>query len=574
MTSGYQAPPDARLAASLLLLRDGDGSAAEAEGGLQVLMLRRAERDNDLRSGAAVFPGGVLESSDREAHRFVLGASDAELSQRFGLSDGLLSYAVAAVRETFEEVGLLLACDDMGREAEPQPGWLDWRSRLQQGQATLAQMCQALDLKLDLRRLACWSHWLTPPGVPKRFDTRFFLAPAPAGQFAVADQAEALELMWLTPAQALEPERGLKLLPVTQRTLRDLSVFASTAEALAAAATQGTIARTMPRRCVNRRGPTVVLPDHLAYAEVHKLDPDGLRHDVSCELVPGQPVRLSERIVRVTAPNPGMMTGPGTNSYFVGDPQAARWALVDPGPADPAHLAALQAAAPGPVHWVLTTHTHVDHSPGAVAAAAAFGAQVLGRRALHAQGQDGTFDPAREPVHGERLVLGPGATLRAIHTPGHASNHLCWLLQEEKLLFTGDHVMQGSTVVINPPDGDMTAYLRALQALLDEDIDWFAPGHGFLVAEPRAVVRALVAHRLRREAKVVDALRPRGSATLDELLPEVYADTPPRLHPVARRSLLAHVLKLRDDGRVVEAGEQWRWVSAPGGASIGAPSGA
>ena len=553
MTTGYTPPTDARLAASLLLLRDGDN-------GPEVLMLRRAERDNDLRSGAAVFPGGVLEASDREAHALVMGATDAELSARYGLSDGLLSYAVAAVRETFEEVGLLLACDDMGRPAEPQPGWDDWRTRLQQGQAKLPDMARALDFRLDLRGMQCWSHWLTPPGVPKRFDTRFFIAPAPAGQVAVADQGEALELMWLTPAQALEPARGLKLLPVTQRTLRDLSVFKSTAEALAAASTQGTIPRTMPRRCVNRQGPTVVLPDHWAYAEVAKLDPDGLRHDASCDLVPGVPVRLSERVLRVTAPNPGMMTGPGTNSYFVGDPVANQWALVDPGPADPVHLAALQAAAPGPVRWVLATHTHVDHSPGCVAAAAAFGATVLGRLPVHPGGQDPTFKPDRQPEHGERLALGAGSTLRVIHTPGHASNHLCWLLEEERLLFTGDHVMQGSTVVINPPDGDMGAYLRALNALLDEDLQWLAPGHGFLVADPHAVVRALVAHRLRREAKVVDALRPRGQATLDEMLPEVYADTPPRLHPVARRSLLAHVLKLKDDGRVAADGDRWRWL--------------
>ncbi len=555
MTRPYQAPTDARLAASLLLLRDGDQ-------GLEVLMLRRAERDNDMRSGAAVFPGGMLEPGDRDAHRFVLGTTDAELSARYGLQQGLLDYAVAAVRETFEEVGLLLACDDLGRPAEPGPAWHDWRTRLQQGQATLAQLCAALDLRLDLRQLACWSHWLTPPGPIKRFDTRFFMVAAPPGQVAVADQAEAVDLVWLTPAQALEPGRGLKLLPVTQRTLRDLSVFASAAEALAAAAGQGTIARTMPRRCVNRKGPTVVLPDHLAYAEVHRLDPDGLRHDACCELVAGQAVRLSERIVRVTAPNPGMMTGPGTNSYFVGDPQVDDWALIDPGPADPVHLAALRASAPGPVRWVLTTHTHVDHSPGAVAAAAAFGASVLGRRPTHPQGQDASFDPVREPEHGERLTLGPGCTLRAIHTPGHASNHLCWLLEEEKLLFTGDHVMQGSTVVINPPDGDMAAYLSALEALLSEDLEWFAPGHGFLVDDPHGVVRALVAHRLRREGKVADALRTRGYGTLDELLPEVYADTPLRLHPVARRSLLAHLLKLQADGRAAADGEQWSWGSA------------
>jgi glyoxylase-like metal-dependent hydrolase (beta-lactamase superfamily II)/8-oxo-dGTP pyrophosphatase MutT (NUDIX family) len=555
----YTIEPGTRPAATLLLIRD-----AAPGPGWELLMMRRAERPDDFRSGAVVFPGGSLDVADAEAARFVLGPDDAGLSARYGLAGGMLDYAVAALRETFEEVGVLLACDDLGRAAEPQPAWRDWRGRLQRGEATLAQMCAALDLRLDLRGLQCWSHWVTPPGVPKRFDTRFFVAPMPPAQQAEPDRAEALDLMWLSPRQALDPARELKLLPVTQRTLSDLSVFANRAEALAGAAAQGVIPATRPRRARDRGGLTVVQPDHLAYAEVCKLDPDGLRHDAWCDLLPGRAVRLSPRVVRVTAPNPGPMTGPGTNSYFVGDAVEAAWALIDPGPADAGHLAALQAAAPGPVRWVLTTHTHVDHSPGAAAAAAAFGgAQVLGRRPSYPQGQDESFDPAREPQHGERLALGSGSTLRAIHTPGHASNHLCWLLEEEKLLFTGDHVMHGSTVVINPPDGDMTAYLRTLAALFDEDLQWLAPGHGFLVAEPHAVLRALIAHRLKREAKVVEALRPRGTATLDELLPEVYADTPPRLHPVARRSLLAHVLKLRDDGRVApagERGERWRWV--------------
>ena len=153
--------------------------------------------------------------------------------------------------------------------------------------------------------------------------------------------------------------------------------------------------------------------------------------------------------------------------------------------------------------------------------------------------------------------MGPASTLRVVHTPGHASNHLCYLLEEERLLFTGDHVMQGSTVVINPPDGDMAAYLQALHALLDEDLQWLAPGHGFLVAEPQAVLRALIAHRLKREAKVTAALRAAGHASLDALLPQVYDDVPAALHAVARRSLLAHLLKLQGDGaaRVVAVGD-------------------
>lgn len=552
-------PPDARRAASLLLLRDGDA-------GLEVLMLRRAEREGDVRSGAAVFPGGVLEAADRDAQRFVIGADDAALSARMRLAEGGLDYAVAALRESFEEVGVLLGCtaDGAAPDLAARRGELaGWRGRLQQGTATIAALCETFDWRLDMRGLAYHSHWLTPPGTPKRFDTRFFVALAPPGQEAEADRGEALEAMWLTPAQALAAGRGLTLLPVTRHTLADLGRFARAADAFAEALERRDVRRIMPRRVASPQGLRVVLPHELPYAEVGRLDPDGLQ-PVQAEIVAGRAVRLSPRIVRVTAPNPGPMTGPGTNSYFVGDPAADRWALIDPGPDDPAHLQALRAAAPGPVVQVLVTHTHVDHSPLAAAAGAAFGAPVLGRRARFAERQDRTFAPAREPAHGETISLGADCTLRVWHTPGHASNHLCYLLEQEKLLFTGDHVMAGSTVVINPPDGDMREYLASLEALLAADLEWFAPGHGWLVAEPHAVLRGLVAHRLRREAKVAAALAARGAATLDELLPAVYDDVPAVLHPVARRSLLAHLLKLAADGQAVDvAGDgEGRWRSA------------
>jgi glyoxylase-like metal-dependent hydrolase (beta-lactamase superfamily II) len=218
------------------------------------------------------------------------------------------------------------------------------------------------------------------------------------------------------------------------------------------------------------------------------------------------------------------------------------------------------AARGGHIERILVTHTHRDHSPGAAALSQATGAPVWGRVATHPEWQEPGFAPQHQPQHGERISAGAGCTLRVIHTPGHASNHLCYLLEEEQTLFTGDHVMQGSTVVINPPDGDMAAYLSALQALLDEYLQWLAPGHGFLVAEPHAVLRALIAHRLRREAKVLAALAELGSAgpaALDTLLARVYDDTPLALHPVARRSLRAHLLKLQAEGRArVVAGPQ------------------
>ena len=545
--SGNYAPPaDARSAASLLLLRDG----RDGHGGLEVLMLRRAERDADARSGAAVFPGGVLDARDREAHASTIGPDDASVSAQLGLAAGGLDYLVAAVRETFEEVGLLLAVGEVDLHA-----LLPWRERLQQGSASAAEFCRETGLKLDLRGLVYCSHWLTPPGAPKRFDTRFFMALAPPGQEALADLGEAQELMWLTPAQALAPERGLKLLPVTQRTLQELSRHATAAAALQAARVLTQVPLIMPRRAVGARGARVVLPHELPYAEVARLDPEG-RGDVHADLLAGRAVRLSPHIVRVTAPNPGPMTGPGTNSYLVGAGQA--WTAIDPGPVSEPHLQAILAALPGKLVQVLVTHTHKDHSPGAAALSAATGAPVLGRVAAHPEWQDDTFAPQRELVDGERLLLADGVTLRVIHTPGHASNHLCYLLEEERTLFTGDHVMQGSTVVINPPDGDMQAYLASLTALLDEPLDWLAPGHGFLVAEPQAVLRALVAHRLKREAKVASALQALGAAPIDELLKRVYDDVPAALHPMARRSLLAHLLKLQADGAAAGSGEVWR----------------
>jgi glyoxylase-like metal-dependent hydrolase (beta-lactamase superfamily II)/8-oxo-dGTP pyrophosphatase MutT (NUDIX family) len=547
-THPHTTPADARRAASLLLLRDG-------ADGLEVLMLRRAERAGDAGSGAAVFPGGLLDARDREAHAHCIGTDDATLSARLGLPEAGLDYAVAALRETFEEVDLLLVAGAVDAAAL-QP----WRERLQQGQAGIAEFCADTGLRLDLRGLHYYSHWLTPPGAPKRFDTRFFAARMPAGQTPRADAREAQALMWLMPAAAVARQRDLKLLPVTLRTLQELAHWPGVDAALAAIAARTDFPLMMPRRAQGPKGLRAVLPDEHAYAEIGKLDPQG-RADVSCELLPGRVVRLSPRVLRITAPNPGVMTGPGTNTYFVSDSQGQGWTAIDPGPESAQHLQAMLAvlaSVPGPLERILVTHTHRDHSPGAAALAQATGAPVWGRVAAHPMWQDDTFAAAHQPQHGQRIGIGADTTLRVIHTPGHASNHLCFLLEEERLLFTGDHVMQGSTVVINPPDGDMAAYLAALRGLLDEDLEWLAPGHGFLVAQPHQVIANLIAHRLRREAKVVAGFAPIGGrGTLAELVPQVYDDVPPALHGIAQRSLLAHLLKLQSDGAVRDVDGVW-----------------
>ncbi len=548
MNHPHTTPGDARRAASLLLLRDG-------ADGLEVLMLRRAERVGDAGSGAAVFPGGLLDARDRDAHAHCVGADDATLSARLGLPEGGLDYAIAALRETFEEVDLLLASQPFDAAAL-QP----WRERLQQGQAGMADFCADTGLQLDLRGLHYHSHWLTPPGAPKRFDTRFFAARMPADQTPQADAREAQALMWLTPQAAVARQRDLKLLPVTLRTLQELGQWPDADTALAAIAARTDFPLMMPRRAQGPKGMRAVLPDEHAYAEIGKLDPTG-RADVSCEILPGRAVRLSPRILRITAPNPGVMTGPGTNTYLVSDSHGQGWTAIDPGPDSAEHLQTLLsvlATLPGPLQRILVTHTHRDHSPGAAALSQATGAPVWGRVADHPVWQDETFAPAHQPHHGDCIAIGSDTTLRVIHTPGHASNHLCFLLQEERLLFTGDHVMQGSTVVINPPDGDMAAYLRTLHGLLAEDLEWLAPGHGFLVAQPQAVIAKLIAHRLRREAKVQAALAAVGGlGTTSELLVHVYDDVPAALHGVATRSLLAHLLKLQGDGAVALQGEVW-----------------
>jgi glyoxylase-like metal-dependent hydrolase (beta-lactamase superfamily II) len=253
-----------------------------------------------------------------------------------------------------------------------------------------------------------------------------------------------------------------------------------------------------------------------------------------------------------------MMTGPGTNTYLVGDKDLA---VIDPGPAIDSHIAAVLAAGAGRIRWVVCTHTHMDHSPAAQAIKAATGAVLLGRPAPGLPGQDASFVPDRVVEDGDRLMLS-GLSLRALHTPGHASNHLCYLLENTRMLFTGDHVMQGSTVVINPPDGDMRAYLASLELLLGEDILILAPGHGYLIGEPHREARRLIRHRMAREQKVVSALARLGAPTPEELVLEVYDDVSPRLHGVALRSLAAHLGKLAAEGRVHAADGRYTLVQS------------
>lgn len=529
--------------------------ARDADDGVEVLLLQRTHSAVFL-PGVYVFPGGAVDDGDRDPAVMsrAPGIDEASANRMLGVSVGGLGYILAAIRECFEEAGLLLA-DAGGAAALSNDELARWRRRLAEGDLDLPGLCESLDLRLHADRLVYLSRWITPPGPPRRFDTRFFVAPAPPGQRAGHDGRETVDHLWIQPGEALNRNRRGELVlgSPTIRTLHAVAGF-ETVDQLLEHARQ----RSAPRPCVpltasGRDGERRVHPDEPAYAEIDKLRKEGLGSP-SYEVIPGVVQTLSPRVRRLTAANPGVMTGPGTNTYLVGGDDEL--AVIDPGPDLDAHVDAIVSAANGPIRWILTTHTHRDHSPAARALQRRTGARVLGMPPPQDGSHDRQFIPDRILRHGERLPVGD-ATLRAIHTPGHASNHLCYLLEEEQILFSGDHIMQGSTVVINPPDGHMGDYLRSLDELHGEDIAYIAPGHGFLLDDPYTVINRIIAHRNDREAKVLAGMRRLREATEADLLPEVYDDVPAALHGVASRSLLAHLTKLRDDGALRESGSLW-----------------
>jgi glyoxylase-like metal-dependent hydrolase (beta-lactamase superfamily II) len=269
----------------------------------------------------------------------------------------------------------------------------------------------------------------------------------------------------------------------------------------------------------------------------------------------GIPFRLNTRVRRLVAPNPGPMTGAGTNTYLIGNDEVA---VLDPGPAIPEHVEAILQAGGGRIRWIVCTHTHPDHSPAWQAVAEATGAQVIGALPADDMFQDDTFKPNKEVEHDEVLQT-PEFTLRAVHTPGHVSNHYCFFLEEEQMLFAGDHIMNGSTVVIVPPSGNMKAYIESLQLLLKYPLKFIAPGHGDVMEDSAAVIEWLVNHRLQRENKVLTNLKSLARASMDDLVAQVYDDVDVSLHQMAKLSLQAHLIKLETEGFAAYLDESHEW---------------
>jgi glyoxylase-like metal-dependent hydrolase (beta-lactamase superfamily II) len=266
---------------------------------------------------------------------------------------------------------------------------------------------------------------------------------------------------------------------------------------------------------------------------------------------------IAPGVRRLVAPNPSLLSGAGTNTYILGD---ERFLVIDPGPAMVQHVDRILELTGDGLETVLVTHTHADHSPAAMLLSKRSGAALIGPLAIAGEEADMSFKPTR--VLGDNdIVTIEGRRIRAIHTPGHVGNHLCYLLEDSGLLFTGDHLNQGTTVVIIPPDGSMRDYLNSLRRLQREPVSGLAPGHGLVIEDAQAEVVRIYEHRMQRERKVVDQLKGFPPSTLQELLPRVYDDVNPALLSLAKRSLLAHLIKLKDDRRVIETQDRWEFLN-------------
>lgn len=529
-----RAPAVPRPAATVLLLRDASGGAP----GIEVLMTRRSATAS-FAPGAYVFPGGGIDAADAQAHDIA--------QHRPGQAGKRLTEAIAAIRESFEELGVLLA-----RHADGSFVGAGELAALDRHQPLAAQ-CRARGLRLAADQVFVLAHWTTDRDLPQRFDVPFLVARMPQGQEPVADAAEQFEPVWVRPAEALARHEAGSFFIVfpTIRTLQRLAPFASVDAVLEACAGEQPLWTSCPRGGMLNGAEHRFMENHMAYGELALVSPDGqVVHHLDWRN--DQPVPLLRNVTRLTAPNGGVMTGPGTNSYLVGDPQTG-YIAIDPGPDDAGHVERLWRAAGGDIRLIVCTHSHPDHAPGARPLQALCDGKppILGLPSAATARSASEFVPDRELANGELLVLeggGAGHTLRVIHTPGHAANHLCLVLAEDGLLFSGDHVLNGSTTVVDPPDGDMSAYIDSLDVLSAacraHQIDFILPAHGHVLGFADKAIAHLKSHRLQREAKVVAAMQARPDGTIDDWVELAYDDVPPRMWPLAKRSLLAHVQRI------------------------------
>ncbi|WP_395319962.1 MBL fold metallo-hydrolase [Variovorax sp. UC74_104] len=536
-------PAPLRPAATVLLLRD---SAA----GIEVLMTRRSATAS-FAPGAYVFPGGHIDEADEAAKRIATRRTTQSRMQR--------TQAIAAVREAFEELGILLA-----HHADGSPVTAEDIAAMDRGNTAgtaFADQCAARGLVLDTNRVFTFAHWMTDRDLPRRFDVPFLVARMPEGQVPTADENEQFEPCWVRPADALARHEAGSFFMIfpTVRTLQRMATYATVDALLVACASELPLWTSCPRAGLLKGEDVRYMEHESPYGELALVCPDGqVLHALDWQSE--APVPLLKNVMRLTAPNASIMTGPGTNSYIVGD-AATGYIVIDPGPNDFDHIGRLWRATHGDIRMIVCTHSHADHSPGAapLQALCTKGSKppILGLASKPTARSTARFTPERELEDGERLVLSGTTeagesithTLRVVHTPGHAANHLCLVLEEDGLLFSGDHILNGSTTVIDPPDGDMSAYLDSLDALDAAceagGIEFILPAHGYVIGFARTAIGMLKAHRLKREAKIAAAMQKLPEGTPEQWLPLAYDDVPERMWPVAARSLAAHVARIR-----------------------------
>jgi recombination protein RecT len=588
----YPAKPLAPLlqAATVLLLRD-------SPAGLQVLMTRRTLTAS-FAPGAYVFPGGGIEPDDQKyalnrppSHIPPAQGAISLIASRAEQSAQQVVWALAAVRESFEELGVVLARQRSGE-------WVTQAQidALNRHGSFYAQMAQN-NLQLAADDVFVLAHWITDRDMPKRFDVPFLVARMPEGQTPVADEKEQFAPEWISPQDALARHAAGKFFMIfpTIRSLQRLAAFQKVADVLAACAGGQPLWTSCPRAGLMHGKESRYMEHESAYGELAMVSPYGqVAHELGWQHERAVP--LLRHVMRLTAPNPSMMTGPGTNTYIVGTPEKG-FVVIDPGPDIASHIERILTATNGDVVAIICTHSHADHSPGArplqarvveasntvpMALTAEFARHIcpiLGLPSGDSARESAWFDPDIVLKDGQQLAclfrrpydeVPFDISLQVVITPGHAANHVCLLLPEDGLLFSGDHILNGSTTVIDPPDGDMTQYLDSLDNLhalcQQHDLRFILPAHGYVLShcdsaqtEPdrsgdaksdtrggaTKAIAALKTHRLKREAKVLAAMKLKPQASMEELVPIAYSDIDAKLWPIAARSLTAHVQRIR-----------------------------
>lgn len=554
-----QPPALGRAAATLLLLQD-------SPQGMAVLISQRAAKSSFVPS-MYVFPGGQVDASDGLWAQIWHDAFTAQ-AHSAAWDAGLRSMAMAAIRECFEEVGVLLAHDATGTAITPKQS-----AEIDRQQALWPQL-QALGWRPSVAALALVCHRAPPASFTKRFHTAFFYAAMPAGAVVQPDMHEQINAVWL-PLQDDSWHSGERypMIAPTLDTLHSTAQYPNAQAALHAARSTDRVPYFLAREVYQQGQLERLLPGDLAYAEAELIDLSG-QHIPTIDWQYQRPVALSASVQRLTCANPSAMTGPGTNTYLVGSAEQG-YVVLDAGPRSAPHLRHIMQATSGHITALVCTHSHPDHSPGAELLqrylrrlgrpVPLYGMPATATAPAHSQ-----FQPSHPVGQGFAITLAatdqqPAITLRCHHTPGHASNHLCVLLEEDGLLFSGDQLLSGTTTVIAPPDGNMQAYLDSLdqldQLFIQHDVQYILPAHGrvlggFGTRQPRAHTQAGLGaqaithyyrqHRLGREAQIITAMQQLGldrndAASRAQLLPVVYADAPQQLWPMAEGSLAAHM---------------------------------